>query len=225
MKRDIRVCIGVNPARETEIFRSRTADDILRLLVDAHTEEFTISELVDATGAARSTVWRAVELLNDLHVLRIRETPQRKYVTIDSTALQKEDPVLAIEQPEFHEPIRAFRDEILDIFEATDDVERLVGTVVFGSVARGDADRQSDIDVFVVVDGDRTAARSAVADVVSDLRERQFDGDRYEFEQYVESIDSAIRAGRKLQNIFEEGITIYEAQGFQDVRREVMSRE
>ena len=92
-------------------------------------------------------------------------------------------------------------------------------------MARGEADRQSDIDCFVVVEGDRTAARRLVTDSVSELRDQRFDGDRFEFEQYVESVESANRRGEKLKDIFEEGITFYEAEGLQDVRKKAMTYE
>lgn len=225
MQRGIRVCIGVNPADDVKMFRIGAADEILRLLVDAHEGEFTIPELVDVTGVTRSTVWRAIDLLDGLDILDIRETPQRKYISIDPDALQKDDPILAIDQSAFHEPVRMFVERVRDTLGGSEDVDRLVGIVVFGSVARGEADRQSDIDCFVVVEGDRTAARRLVMDVVSELRDQRFDGDRFEFEQYVESVESAIRAGNKLREIFDEGITIYEAEGLQDVRTEVMANE
>lgn len=224
-KRDIRVCIDPRPGSDTEIFRSKTADDILRLLVDAHETEFTIPELVDATGAARSTVWRAINLLDSIGVVRVRETPQRNYVTIDPRRLQKDDPVLAIEQPEFHEPIRAFVDRVRRETGDADDVAELCGIVVFGSVARGEADRRSDIDLFVVVDGDRTSARRLVTDLVGDLSERRFDGDRFDFEPYVESVASARRAGPKLREIFTDGITVYGGDRLQSIRKEVLASE
>lgn len=225
MQRGIKTCISVNPAGDTEMFRIKAADDILRLLVDAHDEEFTIPELVDITGVTRSTVWRAVDLLDNLGILKIRETPQRNYISIDPAALQKEDPILTIEQTEFREPVRTFVEKVQDTIKESDEVDRLVGIVVFGSVARGEADRQSDIDCFVVVEGDRTAARRLIADVVGELRDQRFDGNRFEFEQYVESVESAIRAGQKLQGIFGEGITLHESKGLQDVRKQVMADE
>lgn len=67
-------------------------------------------------------------------------------------------------------------------------------------MARGTTDRQSDIDL-VVVDGDRTSARRIVTDVIADLREQRFDGDRFDVEPYVESAESAHRAGSKLREI------------------------
>ena len=224
-KQGIKIRIDIAPGDDTDLFRVGAADDILRLLVDANETEFTIPELVDATGVTRSTVWRAVQLLDHIGAIRIRETPQRNYVSIDPTRLQKDDPVLAIKQPEFHDPVRAFVDEARSALDETDDIEAVIGIVLFGSVARGEADRQSDIDLFVVVDGDRTTARRRVTDVVADLRERRFDGDRFDFETYVESTESARRAGEKLREIFEEGITVYGTEELQSIRKEVFADE
>ena len=208
----------MRPLDETDV-------EILRLLVDAHETEFTIPELVDATGAARSTVWRAVDLLDTTGAVRIRETPQRNYVSIDPSRLQKDDPILAIDQPEFHAPIRAFVTRVQEKIAEADDVDDLLGIVVFGSVARAEADRRSDIDLFVVVDGDRTSARRLVMDIVGDLSEQRFDGDRFAFEPYVESAESAQRAGSKLREIFDEGITVYGSDQLQSIRKAVFSSE
>jgi len=217
------VCIDVGT--ETDVFRLSAADEILDLLADAHETEFSIPELVDATGAARSTVWRAVDLLDEIGVVRVRETPQRNYISIDPERLQKDDPILAIEQPEFHDPIRAFVERVRDAFDESDDIDDLVGIVVFGSVARGEADRRSDIDLFVVVEGDRTSARRLTTDVVSDLSGERFDGDRFAFEPYAESVDSARRAGAKLHEIFEEGITVVGSERLQSIRKAAFSDE
>ena len=225
MKQRPSVSIDVITGGETEVFRIGVADEILRLLVDAHETEFTIPELVDATGAARSTVWRAVDLLDGLGVVRVRETPQRNYVSIDPERLQKDDPILAIEQTEFHDPIRAFVEQVRECIDENAEIDELVGVVVFGSVARGEADRQSDIDLFVVVEGDRTSARRLVADVVGDLGEQRFDGDRFAFEPYVETVDSATRAGAKLREIFDEGITVVGDERIQSIRKTVFADE
>lgn len=225
MKRRITACIDVYQADDTVVFRTEAADDILRLLVDAHETEFTIPELVDATEVARSTVWRAVDLLNSISVVRIRETPQRNYVSIEPRRLHKDDPILAIEQPEFHEPIRSFIDEVRETITNADDVDDVLGIVVFGSVAHGEADRQRDIDLFVVVDGDRTSTRRVMTDVVGDLSERRFSGDRFDFEPYVESADSTQRAGSKLREIFEERLTVYGDDRLQSIRKAVFADE
>jgi len=224
-KRDITVCIDAYPDSGTDVFRISAADDILRLLVDAHDTEFTIPELVDATGVTRSTVWRAVDLLDNIGAIQIRETPQRNHITINPDRLQKDDPILAIPQSEFHAPIRAFIDRVQAAITDADDVDELLGIVVFGSVARGEADRQSDIDCFVVVDGDRTTARRRITDVVGELQSDRFDGDRFAFEPYVESAESTRRAGSKLREIFAEGITVYGSDHLDSLRKEVIADE
>jgi predicted nucleotidyltransferase/biotin operon repressor len=224
-KQDITICIDAYPDPDADVFRIGAADDILRLLADAHDTEFSIPELVDATGVARSTVWRAVDLLDSIGAIQIRETPQRNYVAIDPDRLQKDDPILAVPQSEFHAPIRAFVDRVQATTTDTDDINDLLGIVIFGSVARGEADRQSDIDCFVVVDGDRTTARQQITDVVADLQSEQFGGDRFVFEPYVESAESAGRAGSKLREIFAEGITVSGSDRLDALRKEVVTDE
>ncbi|TKX79150.1 HTH domain-containing protein [Halorubrum sp. SD626R] len=224
-KQDITICIDAYPDPDADVFRIGAADDILRLLADAHDTEFSIPELVDATGVTRSTVWRAVDLLDSIGAIQIRETPQRNYVAIDPDRLQKDDPILAVPQSEFHAPIRAFVDRVQATTTDTDDINDLLGIVIFGSVARGEADRQSDIDCFVVVDGDRTTARRQITDVVADLQSEQFGGDRFVFEPYVESAESAGRAGSKLREIFAEGITVSGSDRLDALRKEVVADE
>ena len=106
-----------------------------------------------------------------------------------------------------------------------DDVDDLLGIVILGSVARGEADRQSNIDCFAVVDGDRTTARRRITDVVADLKSDRFDGDRFAFESSIESAESARRAGSKLRDIFAEGITVYGSDQLDSLRKEVIADE
>lgn len=220
-----RVCLRIQPSSETKIFRLRAADDVLRVLVDAHESEFTMRELGSETDHSRSTVWRAVELLDEVGVLQIRETAQRKYVSIDPAHLRKDDPILAIEQVEYQQPVRTFLHRVQAAIDTNDEVNQLLGVIVFGSVARGEADRKSDIDMFVLVRGDRTTARRVVSKVSRELEEKRFDGDRYAFEPFVETAESARRAGDKLREIFREGVTIFGTEEFQRVRKEIVSGE
>ncbi|ELZ33929.1 hypothetical protein C474_03180 [Halogeometricum pallidum JCM 14848] len=51
------------------------------------------------------------------------------------------------------------------------------------------------------------------------------EADRYTFEPFVESGESARRTGGKLREIFREGITVYGGDKFQQIRTEVVSSE
>ena len=90
-QRGIRACIQIHPGDDSRIFRLGAADDILRILIDAHETEFTLKELGRETDYSRSTVWRALELLTELDIIQIRETTQRKYVSIDTEHIEKSE--------------------------------------------------------------------------------------------------------------------------------------
>lgn len=60
---------------------------------------------------------------------------------------------------------------------------------------------------------------------MSELREERFEGDRFDFEQYVESVDSARRVGDDLRPIFVEGICVYGTDDLQALRKAVFADE
>lgn len=122
----------------------------------------------------------------------------------------------SIPQEEFRTPVKTFLDELRD------DVDNLVGVLAFGSVARGEADRASDIDLFIVVEDDLMAARRRVQDICQEISNRAFDEGRYEFQVMVESVESAEQHGEKFQTIFSEGITLYQTDQLDELRRDVL---
>jgi predicted nucleotidyltransferase len=189
--------------------------DVLSVLIEEPYEEYTVSQLAEMVPATQATVSKSVRLLADLGPIQTRREGRKQYVSIDRQRLTKPDPVLSIPQAEFHKPVRAFFDRI------EDELDDLVGILLFGSVARGEADRASDIDLLVFVEDDRTRARRTVQLIVSDLESEKFDGNRYAFEVLVESIDSAQRIGDRLRQQFDEGLTLMGSGELSAIRTEV----
>lgn len=208
------------PFPEERVFRYRAMQDILHHLVNEPLERFTQRELADMTGADVSTVSRSVDLLEQLGVVTV-EGGRPSRVGIDRDHLEKPDPILSIPQDEFREPVQAFLDELRERVEESDEVNEIVGVVLFGSVARGTADRGSDVDLFVVVEGTHTYGRRIASGVARDLEERTFDGDRYEFEVLVETPESAGQYGPKLREIFDDGILLHRSDELRSVRAAV----
>lgn len=207
------------PFPEEKVFRYRAMQDVLSVLVDDHLAEFTVGELAEMVDANQATVSKAVRLLVAVDAVTTRQQGRRRYVSVNRDNLTKPDPVLAVPQSEFHRPVRAFVDRVRA------EVDDLVGVVLFGSVARGTADRASDVDVLVVVRGEeRTAARRTVQAIVSDLEETPFDGDRYSYQALVESVGSVRRIGDRMQEQFEDGITLVGSETLTDLRKEVYGR-
>ncbi|MDZ7731182.1 MAG: nucleotidyltransferase domain-containing protein [Natrialbaceae archaeon] len=155
--------------------------------------------------------------MTQLGLVETRRRGNRKEISIDRERVHKpDDPILAIPQESFRTPVTAFLDAV------TNRQENLVGIVLFGSVASGDADRASDIDLFIVVEDELMAARRSIHDIRQDVSTRSFDGDRYEFQVLVESVTSAAQHGEKLQEIFATGITLYETDQLETVRGQVL---
>ncbi|MDY6765497.1 MAG: nucleotidyltransferase domain-containing protein, partial [Halobacteria archaeon] len=129
-----------------------------------------------------------------------------------------EDPLLSIPQEEFRTPIKEFLEKV-----KKNEGGNLVGVILFGSVARGEADRASDIDLQVIVENDLTESRQELHDIRQEMEDRRFDGERYEFQVLVESVESAESYGEKLQEIFSEGITLYATDRLDQVREVIFS--
>lgn len=209
------------PLPDDQVFRYQAADDVLELLYRNPHREFSITELREITGHGGKSVDEAVGILWNLGLVHRERDGRRTLIRIDQESIRKpDDPILEIPQAEFRDPVREFLRQA-----ERKQGENLVGVVLFGSVARGRADRTSDVDVQVIVREDLVAARRQLQSVRGDLETRTFDGNRYEIQLLVESTESARNFGEKLREIFSEGIVLHETDELDDVREVVFSGE
>lgn len=205
------------PAPEPDLFRHTATNDLLRLLLDNPYEQFTIRELARLTDNAAQSVKRAVDALEANGLLVVDPAGNSRLVTINRDRVSKpDDPVLRIPQPDFHPPVRA----ALEHLRA--ELDGVAGVLVFGSVARGQADRRSDIDLWVLA-SDRASQQHRANEVAKELAQERFDGDRYEFQILVESPESARGHGDRLQDVFADGITLVDTDTLRDLKQEVLN--
>ncbi|WP_276299856.1 nucleotidyltransferase domain-containing protein [Halorussus lipolyticus] len=206
------------PLPDDQIFRYEAMDDILEIAAQNPTDEFTNSELQELTGFGGPSVSKALSLLEALGLIVRRDSGRKTLYRIEETRLREaDDPFLEIPQAEFRKPLRAFVEQVVNA------VPSVAGIVCFGSVTRGEADRVSDIDVFVLVENDDelVTARRTISDVKRDLEAEPIDGQRYEFEMFVESVESARNRGEDLRPILKEGIALHETETLDRVKRDV----
>jgi len=206
------------PLPDDQIFRYEAMDDILEIAAQNPTEEFTNSELQALTGFGGPSVSKSLSLLEALGLVVRRDSGRKTLYRIEETRLREaDDPFLEIPQMEFREPLRTFVEQVVSA------VPSVAGVICFGSVARGEADRVSDIDVFVLVENDDelVTARRTVSDVKRDLEAEPIDGQRYEFEVFVESVESARNRGSDLRPILKEGIALHETEVLDRMKRDV----
>jgi len=205
------------PLGDPDAFRYGATADVLHVLVENPDREFTNRELHRVTGSGLSGVNAAVDTLDALGVITVDRSGRANGVQIDPGMLVKSaDPITTIPQAEYHAPVRALCDE-LETRTATD-----IGVMLFGSVARGTADRTSDIDLFVVVDGDRMKTQREAHAIEQDFADERFGGDRYEAHIVVESKASAATHDR-IDNILTEGLTLRDSPALDAVKREVFT--
>ena len=193
------------PLGDNRVFRNQSMEDILELLYRNPHSEFGVRQLREITENGAKTVDTAIKLFTQLGLIDTRRDGNQKLISINRNWVQKQDdPILEIPQEEFQDPAKAFLDRA-DQAEA-----EIVGVILFGSVARGEADRASDIDLQVIVSGELTEARRELHDIRQEVEGQEFDGERYELQLLVESTKSAESYEDKLREIFSQGIKLRE---------------
>lgn len=212
------------PLGEEQVFRYEAMEDVLELLIRNPFREFTVRQLRKLTDNGSKTTTRAVDLLQQLGLVRVDESGRSRNVSLNREQVTiPDEPVFALPQDEFREPVRKF------VERAREEVPSFSALVVFGSVARGEADRQSDIDIWILVDDedDLLQARRTATDIAVDLGERRFGeaDERYEFEVLVESVESAMshgEGGDGIDGVLAEGVVIEDSDALGRVKDVVL---
>lgn len=208
------------PARNPRLFRYAATNDVLSVLVDNPHTAFTMRDLYRATEYSLDSITSATAVLEDNGLVTISPKGNKKLVEINRARLDKpDDTIVQIPQPEFHLPVRKL------VAELQSGLANVEGIVLFGSVARGSADRRSDIDCFVLVDDSQSTAQRTAHEIADDLSDRRIDGERYEFHVLVESVSTARDHGEKLRPVLATGLTLFETDALEAVKREVLASE
>jgi predicted nucleotidyltransferase len=138
------------PLGDADLFRFSASEEILDFLAlhpDIEVSTRRLAELVDFSEKA---VRSAVDALEGTSLVETRREGNRRLVSVARENLTRpDDPVEQMAQPEFRLPTR------IALHEIRQNLDDVLGVVLFGSVARGEATPQSDIDLWVLVEADR----------------------------------------------------------------------
>jgi predicted nucleotidyltransferase len=144
------------------------------------------------------------------------ESPEsnKRLVQINRKRLSiPDDPILRIPQTEYHQPVKTAVNELRER------VSDLIGIILYGSVARGEADRRSDIDLWVLTRSGRAESQREANAIARDLEETSFDGDRYAFDIDVEAVQAVPTYTKDIREIVVSGIPIYKTSDFETVEK------
>lgn len=200
------------PVAEPAIFRHTATNDLLAFLTTHRFREFSLSELATQTGHSPQSVRRAVEVLSANDVVTESPDGNARHIKINHDRLSiPEDPILQIPQAEFRQPVNAAVEALCD--RLTD----IVGIILYGSVARGEADRRSDIDLWVLTQSDRPKTQREANAVARELEDQSFGGQRYAYDIDVESVRSIPTYTDAIREIVVSGIPVYTTGDFETV--------
>lgn len=198
------------PAKDDELYSKSATDSILFFLSNRRFEQFSQRELARQVDYSEAAVRRAVETLEKNDLLVCEYEGNQKVVEINRTRLSiPDDPILRIPQEEFHKPVK------IAVEQLKQELESIVGIVLHGSIARGEADRRSDIDLWVVVQTDRASNQRAANLVETELEDRRIDGQRYDFHITVEAVESVPAFADDVRQILRTGIPVYTTDNFE----------
>ena len=208
------------PLPDERLFRNQATEDILLLLLRNPGQEFMVTQLRTVTGHGGDTVTTALKVLEAADLIHTKRDGNKRLISANRDRLQNPaDPITQIPQRAFRQPVQAFLEAL-----AESPVDP-IGVILFGSGAHGDADRASDIYLMVIVDTDVTTARRELTEVREAVEQQQFDSDRYEFQLMVEAAASIENYGRKLHEIFSEGIVLQDSEQLQELKQVVFNAE
>ena len=204
------------PPQSEKLFGSTATESVLSFLSRHHTEEFSIGDLVEAVDYSQPSVSKAVTVLSETDLVVERREGNTRWVQINHERLHvPDDPYLQIPQAEFQIPVRTAATTLRS------ELDGAIGIVLYGSVARGEADRRSDIDLWVLVEGDRMANQRAANEVKQALEEEEFENERYEYEIDIEALQAVPKYISEIRDVLSDGIVIHETEKFQTVRNMV----
>ncbi|WP_176548337.1 nucleotidyltransferase domain-containing protein [Natrinema sp. CBA1119] len=200
------------PPSDPELFKHKATSDVLLFLTNHRFSDFSLRELATQIGHSHQSVRRAVNVLssNDL----VTESPKsnQRLIQINRQRLSiPDDPILRIPQSEYHQPVKTA------VTKLRENISDVVGIILYGSVARGDADRRSDIDLWVLARSGRAESQREANAIARDLEEMEFDGDRYAYDIDVEAVQAIPAYTDDIREIIVSGIPVYKTSDFETV--------
>ncbi|MDS0297525.1 nucleotidyltransferase domain-containing protein [Halogeometricum sp. S1BR25-6] len=200
------------PLQDSRLFRGKAADDILLYLARHHNESFSMTGIAEAVNYTRPTITKAVDCLSNNDLVVEERDGSRRLVQINRNRLTIPDsPYLQIPQSEFHAPVEAATEALIE------ELNGVLAVVLYGSVSHGEADRRSDIDIWVLVRENRMSNQRRANQVRKSLEENTFDGNRYAFDIDVEGLQAVPNYVEDLREILQNSIVTHRTGGFDTI--------
>ena len=177
---------------------------VIKALMEYPDRDWGLSDISEESEVSKTTVWRAVNRLEERNFVSTSEVGKSKLVKVKNRKVLKR--ILKASRAEIDE-----LEEVAERFvEEVGEIDEVKKCVLFGSVARGTADLNSDVDVLILIqDGDEKTEDeiSLIAEMISSEESVRIMPDVMEKERFelIEKHDESFA-----ENIKREGITLYD---------------
>ncbi|MBS3782241.1 MAG: nucleotidyltransferase domain-containing protein [Candidatus Thermoplasmatota archaeon] len=177
---------------------------VIKALMEYPDRDWGLNDIVEESEVSKTTVWRSVNRLEERNYVFTSEVGKSKLVKVKNRKVLKRIlKASRAEIDELEEAAKRFVEEIQKF-------EEVKKCVLFGSVARGTADLNSDIDILILLQGrdEKTEDEiSQIAEKISSEESVRIMPDLMEKERFelMEKHEDGFA-----ENIKEEGITLYE---------------
>ncbi|MFW6048328.1 MAG: nucleotidyltransferase domain-containing protein [Candidatus Natronoplasma sp.] len=177
---------------------------VIKALMEYPDRDWGLNDIVEESEVSKTTVWRAVNRLEERNYVFTSEVGRSKLVKVKNRKVLKR--ILKASRAEIDELEEAAKKFVEEIQK----FEEVKKCVLFGSVARGTADLNSDIDILTLLQGrdEKTEDEiSQIAEKISSEESVRIMPDVMEKERFelMEEHEDGFA-----ENIKKEGITLYE---------------
>ncbi len=175
---------------------SKRSETPRKILQELSKGEKTLTELADATKISKQGVLKHLNSMEEKEMIKSRleknEQGRTKIFSLNDftelTSINKEGFIISFKSDSFLDPRyplvgqipqKEFRKQVKKYVEAIDSTGiRPLSVMIFGSVARGEANWKSDIDALILTDNWTDKREENILDVLSDVTVEEEDVER-----------------------------------------------
>lgn len=205
------VCMSEEQSREfVDLVLEPYEKETLRRLLNNHDYQWTVNELVEAVPASYNTVRRFLDELFDYEIIYYQK--KGNYRLVQYNTLNRYHRIITGMFSADTGSLKKLAEDYVSVFneQVEEDVaDKVVSIILFGSVARGTADKDSDIDVLLLTGDDK--GKDLVEMWAIQIR-NEIDrfGDVVPVVESLREFRNKYSHGKRFENnVVQDGITLY----------------
>jgi len=137
----------------TDLLGQKYKAEVLKFLKDNPDDFFSINEIAKKTSGSNPSVKKFLEELSDIGLVKFRKKGSSYLIEYNPDS-RYDEAVQSIFKVEIDELWRKASSYSYDLKKDNQISEHIESVVLYGSVARGTADSNSDIDILILTDGE-----------------------------------------------------------------------